>query len=46
MEGETDYLRDEWIRFREIAEGAVESLGDLDEAGLKKVCLDSYGVEL
>jgi hypothetical protein len=46
MEGDTDYLRDEGIRIREVAEGAVGALGDLTETGLVKVCLDSYGVRL
>jgi hypothetical protein len=46
MEGETDYLRDEGIRFREVAEGEVGALGDLSEGELRQVCLDSYGVEL
>lgn len=44
MEGETDYLREEGIRFREVAEGAVPGLGDLTTHELCKVCSDSYGV--
>lgn len=46
MEGETSYLAGKAIRFHEVAEGAVGCLGDLDEDGLRQVCLDSYGVTL
>lgn len=48
MEGETDYLREQGIRFREVGQGAVGCLGDIkgDEEALKLVCLESYGVRL
>jgi hypothetical protein len=46
MEGDVDCLRQDGIRLKEIAEGVVGCLGDLTEAELKVVCLDSYGVQL
>lgn len=46
MEGDTDYLRAEGIRFDVIAEGAVGCLGGLSESELIQVCSDSYGVDL
>jgi hypothetical protein len=48
MEGDVDSLRTDGVRCREVAEGAVGCLGDIldNEAELKKVCLQSYGVEL
>jgi flagellar biosynthesis regulator FlaF len=46
MEGDTNYLRDEGIQFRELGEGEVGSLGDLSGSELKQVCLDSYGIRL
>lgn len=46
MEGDTDCLRDDGLRFREIEQGAVGALGGLSEDELKAVCLESYGVEL
>lgn len=44
MEGDVDYLRDEGIRLREVAEGAVGALGGLNMAQLCQVCSKSYGV--
>lgn len=46
MEGDTNYLRGEGIRLREIQEGAVGALGGLSTTELKQVCRDSYGVQL
>jgi hypothetical protein len=46
MEGETDYLRDEGVRFEEIAEGAVGALGGLSLQELLKIVKDSYGIAL
>jgi len=46
MEGEVDCLRDDGVRLKEIAEGAVGSLGELSEKELKEVCLQAYGVRL
>jgi hypothetical protein len=46
MEGDVETLRDEGVRFEEVAQGAVQSLGDLTEDELKEICLDAYGVKL
>lgn len=46
MEGETEYLRDEGVRFEEVAEGAVEALGDLSQGELIAVCKKSFGVDI
>lgn len=46
MEGDTDYLREEGVRFEEVAEGAVGALGDLSTAQLVQVVKDSYGITL
>ncbi len=46
MEGEVDCLRDDGVKLKEIAEGAVGALGGLSEKELKKVCLLAYGVTL
>jgi hypothetical protein len=46
MEGDLDYLREAGVRFSEVAQGVVGSLGDLSEEELREVCLRSYGVRL
>lgn len=46
MEGEVEYLRQQGVRFVEVAEGAVPSLGDLSEQELRQVCLESFGVRI
>ena len=46
MEGDTDYLREAGVPFREIGEGAVGALGGLSEEQLKNVCRRSFGVAL
>lgn len=46
MEGDVDVLRDDGVKLVEEGEGAVGCLGDLDEAALKRVCLQSFGVHL
>jgi hypothetical protein len=46
MEGDVDCLRDQGVRLREVAEGAVGALGGLSEQELRQVCLDSYGVRV
>jgi hypothetical protein len=46
MEGDTDYLRDEDLKFREIAEGAVGCLGDFTTPQMVEVCQRSFGVHI
>lgn len=44
MEGDTDTLRDDGVKFRVVAVGSVGSLGGLSELELKKVCLESFNI--
>src|SRR5512146_1445988 len=46
MEGDTDYLRDEGVRFTEVAEGAVPTLGGRSVAELCQICRDSFDVDV
>lgn len=46
MEGDTDYLHEEGVRFEEVAEGAVPGLGDRTYPELLTICKQSYGIDL
>ena len=46
MEGDVDCLRDDGVKLVEIAEGAVDALGDLTETELIEVCWDAYGYQI
>lgn len=46
MEGDADYLREEGVRYEQIAEGSVGALGGLSSDELLKVCKESYGIDL
>lgn len=46
MEGETEFLAEEGVKFDDVAEGAVGALGDRSTEELIAICLESYGVDL
>lgn len=46
MEGDTDCLADEGVRFTKVKEGSVPSLGDRSIDELTKICQESFGVDV
>jgi hypothetical protein len=46
MEGETEFLTEEGVKFDEVAQGAVGALGNLSTEELIAICKQCYGVDL
>jgi len=46
FEGDIELLADDGVKFNELAEGAVPSLGDLSKSELVELCEDGFGVNV